>query len=222
VIFWHANLGRNVDRYEFERNLRAVLDAAGPRAVICFQEIDEADAPEELEIISRLTRNTHVIVGGNTAVPILVPRRVRILGDRQTLAARGLALFTPHRPINEVLLELRPDLRIVVLNTHLPIDRVQTFTRRLQVRRKLRARANARLQQLFGGVWVADTNTRRGWPTIVKGETTVINAGIDKSKAWAPPGYRVEVSERQSVDLTIDGHNAHGARVRFIKERSAA
>jgi hypothetical protein len=221
MILWHANLGRGVDRYVFEREFRKVYAAAGPRAVICLQEIDEADAPEEMEIISRITRNTHVIIGANTAIPILVPRQFLILGERQTLAAKGLAKFSPARPINEVLLQLRPDLKVVVFNTHLPIDRLQTLTRRLQVRRKLRARARARLLQMFGGVWAADTNTHRGWPTIVRGETTVINAGIDKSKAWAPPGYHVEVSDRQQVDLTIDGHDAHGARVRFIKEKAA-
>lgn len=219
---WHANLGRNVSRYEFERNLADLLDAAGPRAVICLQEIDEADAPDELAIIAQRTRNTHTIVGGNTAVPILVPRRIAILGERQTLGCFGLARYTPHRPINEAILGLGPFLTTTVFNTHLPIDRVQTFTRRAQVRSKLRKRVRERQEQLHNGVWVADTNTRRGWPTIARDEVIVINAGIDKSKAWAAPGRHVVVTDRETVDLTIDGHNAHGARIRWVRTRSAA
>jgi len=216
---WHANLGRGVTRYEFERNLTAILDAAGPRAVICLQEIDEADAPDEMAIITRRTRNTHTIIGANTAVPILVPRNIAILGERQTLGARGLAKFSPHRPINEALLGLGPSLTAAVFNTHLPIDRVQTQTRRIQVRRKLRKRVRARQDQLHNGLWVADTNTRRGWPKIARDEKSVINAGIDKSKAWAAPGRHVVVTDRETVRLTIDGHNAHGARVRWVRDK---
>lgn len=215
---WHANLGRGVNRYEFERNFNRIMDAAGPRAVICLQEIDEADAPDELAIIAARVRNSHYIVGGNTAVPILVPKRIEILDERQTLGCLGLAEFTPHRPINEVVLRLTTSLTTTVLNTHLPIDRPQTFTRRLQVRRKLRQRVRARQQQMHNGVWVADTNTRRHWPVMARGEQYVVNAGIDKSKAWAAPGRHVEISDRETVDLTIDGHDAHGARIRWVRD----
>ena len=79
----------------------------------------------------------------------------------------------------------------------------------VRIRRALRQRA----QDHEAGAWVADTNTRRGWPTIVEGERTVINAGIDKTKAWAPEGRKVVVEWTTSVPLTIDGHDAHGARV---------
>jgi hypothetical protein len=221
MILWHANLGRGVDRYVFEHNFRNIMEAAGPRAVVCLQEVDEADAPNEMSIIAALVQNSHVIIGGNTAVPILVPRRFNIIGDLQTMGCRGLAKYTPNRPINEVMLELRRGLKVSVFNTHLPLDRVQTLTRRQELRRKLRKRARQRQDELMAGIWVADTNTRRGWPTIVKGETTVVNAGIDKSKAWAPPGHYVVVSDRQRVDLSIDNHNAHGARVRFLKGEAA-
>lgn len=216
MILWQANLGRGVTRDVFERNLRRVLDAGGPRAVYALQEIDEADAPDEHEIVGTITRNTHHVIGANTAVPILVPRHLDIIGDRQTLACKGLAKYTPHRVVNEALLQLGPNLKVAVLNTHLPIDRPATASRRAEVRRALRIRARQRQQQLMGGVWAADTNTRGSFP-VIPGEARVVNAAIDKARAWAPPGRRVVVTEQRTVDLTIDGHDAHGARIRWVR-----
>jgi len=209
MILWQANLGRGVSSAVFERNLRRVLDAGGPRAVFCFQEIDEADAPAEAVILRRLTERTHRIFGGRTAVPILVPRDIPVTRSIQTIASRGLAKFTPHRPINEATLRVG-GLEVTVLNLHLPINRPQTFTRRRDARKALRLRARAQ----EAGVWVADTNTHVGWPVIVPGEKFVIDAGIDKAKAWGP--HKVIVTDRRRVDLTIDGHNAHGARIRWV------
>src|SRR5688500_5874299 len=101
MILWQANLGRGVPVAEFERNLRRVLDEAGPRAVICFQEIDEADRPEEMAAVVELAHDTHRIVGRRTAVPILIPRHLDLVGSLQTPACKGLALFTPNRTVNE-------------------------------------------------------------------------------------------------------------------------
>jgi hypothetical protein len=213
VILWQANLGRGVTVAKFEWNLRRVLDAAGPRAVICLQEIDEADKPDEMAAVVELARDTHRIVGRHTAVPILVPRHLDLVGSIQTPACKGLALFTPNRVVNEARVHLGVGLDVGVLNTHLPLDRLVTRNRRRQVRQTLRDRALT----YDAGAWVADTNTREGWPRITPGERTVIDAGIDKAKAWAPGGWRVEVRERWTVPLTIDRHDAHGARVMWVR-----
>jgi hypothetical protein len=216
MYLWQANLGRGVSTDEFRRNLRRVLNAGGPRAVFCFQEIDEADGPEEMDILSELTDRTHYIVGSYTAVPILVPNHLDSTFGAVTPACKGLAKYTPNRVITEVTLALGPNLHPTILNTHLPLNRPATFTRRREVRKALRRRATAR--QSTGGIWVADTNTHLGWPRIAKGERSVINAGIDKAKAWAPPGRKVVVTDRRTVNLTIDGHNAHGARIMWRRE----
>lgn len=211
---WHANLGRGVSTAEFTRNLRRVLEAGGRRAVFCFQEIDEADSPEEMEILATLTYGTHRIIGPRTAVPILVPKTLPTMLTLSTPACKGLAKYTPNRVVNEVTLALGPDLFPTIINTHLPLNRPQTYTRRREVRKTLRQRAKGHR----AGVWVADTNTRIGWPTIVKGETTVTNAGIDKAKAWAPPGRKVVVTNRQTIQLSIDGHDAHGAIIKWRRD----
>lgn len=208
---WQANLGRGVSPAVFERNLRNILDAAGPRAVIAFQEIDEADAPDEHAILTRLTRDTHQMVGAATAVPILVPRYLHLVADSQRLACKGLAKYTPNRVVNTAEIRLGPNLTVAVLNTHVPINRPATWTRRAQVRKALQREADNHV----AGVWVADTNSGRGWPIIADGEVTVTDAGIDKAKAWGPVDRRVVVTDRVTVPLSIDGHDAHGARIRW-------
>lgn len=215
MILWHANLGRGVTTDEFTRNLRAVLNAGGRRAVFAFQEIDEADGPEEMDILRELVDKTHTIVGAQTAVPILVPRQFDVEGETLTIACKGLAKFTPHRPINEAQIRIGRNLAPVLLNGHMPIKRPETESRRRDFRRTLRRRVNANLEH--GGLWVADTNTRRGWPRIAPDERSVIDAGIDKSKAWAPPGRKIVVTDRRTVRLSIDGHDAHGARIRWVR-----
>lgn len=213
---WQANLGRGVPDAVFRRNWRRVLAAGGPRALYALQEVDEADHPEEMDTIAWTVRDTHTIVGERTAVPILVPRQFDILDEQQTPACEGLAKFTPNRVVNEALLRVGPNLTAAVLDLHVPLDRPETQSRREDCRQALRERATERKAQGNAGVWVADTNTRSGWPRIVHGERTMTDAGIDKAKAWASPGRRVVVTARQSVNLTIDGHDAHGARVMWL------
>lgn len=214
---WAANLGRGVTAATFERELVRLLAAAGPRAFLFLQEIDEADAPEEHRILSRLTRDTHTIVGGQTAVPILVPRDVPIVKSNVTLASRGLAKVTPHRVVTECTIRL-PGVRATLLNTHLPLARPSTVTRRAQVRATLRRRATTARERDEAVVWAADTNTRTRFPRMAPGEVNVINAGIDKIRAAAPRGRRVVVADRRTLELHIDRHNGHGARVWFAKK----
>lgn len=220
MILWQANLGRGVDADEFTRNLRRVLEAAGPRAVVGLQEIDEADRPHERDILEDLARDTHTIVGAETSVPILIPHHLELVDERQTIGCRGLPGFTPHRPVNEALVRVGPNLTAALLDLHVPIDRPETQALRADAVAALRARAKARKAQGHAGAWMADTNHRHHWPRIVHGERVVTNAGIDKAKAWAPPGRRVVVTRRQTVQLSIDGHDAHGARVMWEPRRA--
>jgi hypothetical protein len=212
MFLWQANLGRGVSTETFTRNLQRVLDH-GEDAVIALQEIDEADRPEERAILVDLSAKTHRIIGKRTSVPILVPRYIEVLEKRVTPACDGLALYTPNRVVTEAVLRLHSKLDVAVLNTHLPLDRPATETRRAEVRRVLRERCQDQHRQGRGGIWIADTNTRTGWPRIAPREHEVTEAGIDRARAWAPPGRRVVVMQRQTVHLGIDGHDAHGARV---------
>lgn len=211
MILAHANLGRDVSAREFRRNADDMLEAGGKRAVFAFQEVDEADAPEEMDYLVDRLAKTHWVAGERTAVPIFVPNHFALLAESQALGCRGLAKFTPHRPINEAVIGIGPNLEPALFNFHVPLDRPQTQGRRAQMRRNVRARA----KRHGTGLYVADTNHRRGWPTIVPGEKTVTEAGIDKAKAWSAD-RRVEVSRRRTIPLTIDGHDGYVARVMWL------
>lgn len=216
-----ANLGRGVETPEFLRNFDALFERGGKRAVYALQEIDEADAPEEMDLIRQRVRLTHHVIGDHTAVPILVPFHLPLFSVHLEPACKGLAKFTPNRVVTEAVIQLGRNHAPAILNTHLPrlpddVDdetRAALEERRADCRRALRTRA----QEHEAGAWLADTNTHRSWPTIVPGEKTVTDAGIDKARAWAPQGRRVIVTDRWTVNLTIDGHNAHGARVVWPK-----
>lgn len=210
MILASANLGRGVGTAEFRMNARRILDAGGDRAAFAFQEIDEADHADELDYLHDCLRKTHTLVGGRTAVPWFIPNHFAVLDHRLTLGCQGLAKFTPARPINEVTIGIGPNLTPGLLNFHVPLDRPETRTRRVQMRRKVRLRASRH----DTGLWTADTNHRAGWPTLVRGEVDVWDAGIDKAKAWSED-RRVVVSRRRVVPLTIDGHSGHVARVRW-------
>jgi hypothetical protein len=153
-------------------------------------------------------------------VPILVPRHLQLLEELQTRGSWGLAEFTPYRPVNEALVRVGPNLTVAALDLHFPIDRPETQSRRQDCLEALQDRARERKAEGHAGVWLSDTNWGAGWPRIVHGEKTVTAAGIDRAKAWAPPGRRVVVTKRQTIRLTIDGHNAHGARVMFEPRRA--
>lgn len=210
MILAHANLGRGVSVAEFRRNADLVLEAGGKRAVFAFQEIDEADLPNEMDyLVDRLAR-THKVAGARTAVPIFVPNHFALLSESQALGCRGLAKFTPLRPINEAAIGIGPNLEPTLFNFHIPLDRPETQARRVQMRRNVRARAKRRPT----GLWIADTNTRHGWPTIVPGERSVTSAGIDRAKAWSADRC-VEVTDRRTIPLSIDGHDGHVARIRW-------
>lgn len=210
MIVAHANLGRGVGTPEFRRNVDRIIEAMGQRAAFGTQEVDEADQPNEMDYLVDRLRKTHTVVGERTAVPWFIPNHFAVLDHRLVLGCQGLAKFTPARPINEVTIGIGPNLEPGLLNFHLPIDRPETQGRRVQMRRKVRLRA----KQHETGLWVADTNHRRGWPTIVPGEVDVTEAGIDKAKAWSSV-RRVEVTRQRTVPLSIDGHDAHVARVRW-------
>jgi len=204
MITVQANVGRGVPVDEFVLNFKRIMKAAGERAMVSLQEVDEADKPEEMDIILDLSKKTHVVYGQNLAVPILVPKHLDVVSHNVQQACKGLAKYTPNRPLNTVVVELANGIHVASLNLHLPINRPATFTRRRECRQALREEAN----KYANGYYTSDTNTRVGWPRMVKGEKKLVNAGIDKARAWSKdPKVRLVVGDARRVNLTIDGHD---------------
>lgn len=231
IEVWVVNFGRGVSAEEFRRNVRKVLAAADPeRAVIICQEVDEADAPNEHKIIAQEAGPQYDFAGWQTAVPILLSRaRFRLDADEVHFAAKGLAGVSPHRVVTDALTsvrriarrrrgQLRRDLPpFVFLDLHIALLRKGTRTRRVAARAKLTAVARAHAAQGRIVVWGSDTNTHGVFAPLVPGEVRVIEAGIDRVGVLAPKGWRVDVVQRKTVDLTIDSHNAHGVVLAFIR-----
>lgn len=217
MIVTFANLGRNVSVLEFQRNFDRVVRRAGRRSVFGWAEIDEADRPEEMDYLVDRLLKTHIIVGDETMVPICVPKHLSVVDWHIEPACKGLAGMTPNRVVNQVTIGLPGGLEVGGLVTHLPKYWHDTASRRKEVRQTLRKEAN----QYDNGFWLADTNTRKGWPTMVQGEKTVFDAGIDKGKAWAGErenGKKLKVitGKPSVIPLNIDGHNGHTNRMLWV------
>ena len=232
VRLCQANVGRGADKAKFRRNIAKVKRAAGARAVICFEEIDEADVPNEMDDIHWMFRWTHKIIGDGTSVPILVPKRYDTFGHRVRVGSPGLAKFTPHRPINRIGITLpisnrvRSELGVTSLDVygfgfHIPISRPQTQELRDNMVKAVLEETTEVRELGYSGWWSADTNWRKArdgaLPRMAPTEVKVIggaigtHAEIDVSKAWAGrnSGLRVVSRNARTIDLTIDGHNGH-------------
>jgi len=209
-----ANLGRGVTEAELTANVHRLRHS---KAVKGFQEIDEADRPEEHAVLAREIPPGWAAF--DTRVPINVPPPWRIVRTRITRACDGLPHFTPHRLITQALIELLDDdhvtPRLVVVNLHFPRRAPQTLTRRRSCRRALRAVITYWHGLGYTVVWMGDTNQVR-MRKMHDLEQPVVDAGLDHIRVVPhPDGVQVEVLRTGSVDLTIDGHDAHYARLRL-------
>lgn len=100
--YWlvQSNLGRGVDAGVFERHCKRLRKAFGRNAIYNFMEIDEADAPNEIEIVRKVFPATEfAYTGGNRHVMTLVGRtaRVRIVGREVKMLTPGMAKVSPAR-----------------------------------------------------------------------------------------------------------------------------
>jgi hypothetical protein len=108
VTYWdvQANLGRGVGDDVFRRSCQRIYKAFGNDAVYHFNEIDEADKPEEKRILVSVFGKEHFRwVAGNTMCPVLVGRsRFRVVRDDFEVGSPGLAKVSPHRVVVETIL----------------------------------------------------------------------------------------------------------------------
>ena len=208
-----ANLGRGVTEGELVANVRAL----GHRwAVKGFQEIDEDDDPEEHAVLAREMQPGWAAF--DTRVPISVPPPWRIVRVRITKACDGLAHVTPLRVITQALIEqlgVPGPPRLVIVNTHFPRRTLRTVTRRRACRRALREVIAYWHDRGYTAIWMGDTNTVQMRP-MHELEQPIVDAGLDHIRVIPHPnGVQVEVLTTRDIDLTIDGHDAHLARLRL-------
>lgn len=218
MILATANLGRGVDDEAFEENVWNLWGSL-PGACIGFQEIDEADTPDEHEIIDKAMHRGN-FAGWQTHTPIKRPFRWRIAGESVIPACKGLAHLTPHKSIVEThLFHEDSDRHLIVLNVHFPRRDPRLWSRRRQCRRKLRERLDHWWGLGFTVVWMGDTNTPR-MRSVHPRERTLTAGRIDYIRVLEHPnGPRAEIRQTGTVQLSIDDHDAQWVRVHWQVKR---
>lgn len=106
IWFVQANLGRHETQAKFFANARRLKKAFSGNVVWGFDEIDEADGPNEHALLKKVwdpKRYHHC--GGSTFSPVIVSPRLRVRGVVVRKACDGLEHVTPHRDLVEVIIE---------------------------------------------------------------------------------------------------------------------
>jgi hypothetical protein len=218
LVVWTANLGRGVGTRRFADvvdKLFTRIAATFAPSIVLLQEIDEADAPAERELVRKRTGVRWAIAGKDTAVPVLVDRRVRIVGRTITFASKGLAKITPHRVVVKAITTVDGfPIQVAVLNLHQARDVPATRLRRLRawwvLRREIAEERAAGRAVIVGGDW----NTRGRIP-LARREAVEVRRVLDVLIAYAPDGWEWIVVNRFRHELGIDWHDAVGARLRL-------
>jgi hypothetical protein len=214
-----ANLGRGVPIAEWRENMRRLRKVPGRNVFYGLQEIDEADAPDERGDLLREFRSTHRFAGTQTAVPILVPRSWAIHARHVHHASDGVAGLSPHRVINQAVVHpvARRDRKAVALNTHFGRDIPQLARARADADKVLRDRLEHWSGRRGLPSWLtADLNSRR-YPKLAPREKRFVSAGLDVIRGYepVPKRPRIELLDRGTINLTIDGHDLEWARLRL-------
>jgi hypothetical protein len=212
-LFVSANLGRHVDTAEFLRNVRALDDEAGRGTVIGFQEIDEADTPNEHAGLRKVLGDDFDFAGRDTRVPIAFGDKWSKVQEDVIKAAHGLARLSPARVITETLLEHDNGCTLAVLDLHFPRNDPRLLTRWVSVERKLEQRLDWWNHRGISAVWTADANRVHLAP-MHPDEVTLVHHGLDWIRAVEhPDGAQLHVEDTGLINLTIDGHDAPWVRL---------
>ena len=218
VTILTANFGRGVPASEFEANLDRVIEKTpGVHRFFQFQEIDEANpGVEELRLIKKKFRGTHKLVGTKTHVPIAVPKTFDVLGRSVVVAAEGVDNLSPRRHVVQanVCVKGKRDCRAVATNTHFPRDAKALLEARRDSDAMLRtrlAKPGRRTNPI--SVWLTGDLNSQNYDKLAPNEKRLVTARLDYIRAYPAGGVTMKLVKTGSIDLTIDGHNAHWAKV---------
>lgn len=212
-----SNIGRKSSVAGVWKDIRKIRKAL-PKAVVGWQEIDEADPATEHEIMRNVLAKTNNLVGMRTKVPVSVPRsRYRVKSKRVVYATAGIPHVSPTRWITEVHLEDKQNAAIefVVLNLHYPAgawnakrneraeaDRMHGWNEMREVHKERVKYWHDKGVTVF---WVGDVN-RMAMPKVHPKEVQVVTAGID-SISYIEGDVKVKVITTGHIVLNSD-HDA--------------
>lgn len=217
-----ANIGRHATQAQARENVRRVLNRF-PEAAIGWQEIDEADEAEEWRILNYWASTNRAVIGRGTATPLMVPAGWGVQARGVRRACRGLAKVTPDRNIVWARVT-RWNLDgtggsvgpIVLANGHYPLARLGEGGQQRwdECHAAWTLFAHHVHEQGWTLITTRDTNQHGPMPLIHPKERQWLGEGIDEISV-VPGDVRVERrSEPITLDLDIDGHNAHALTLR--------
>jgi hypothetical protein len=229
-----ANIGRGVTREVARANLHRIRTEL-PGALIGFQEIDEADAPDEhTRLVRRFPapsqelhddlasadEGTFTFAGFNQATPIGVPAEWAIVGQSVKQTCPGRAMVTPHRVV--VAARCRPVLEpdfppVVFLNGHYPRGAPDLWS---ECQESWKERVDELHEQGLTVITTRDTNKHGRMPKLHPAERQLLAPNIDRisvipAKQSSAKLVTVRVLSRRIVNLTIDGHDARAVKMRL-------
>lgn len=225
MIVMTANVGRGVPPAEYRANIERIKRRFRS-PIIGWQEVDEADQPEEFKIMREVFGDRFAYAGKKTSIPISFPKDTvqRVGTARITPGCKGLGGYTPNRPI--VQQRLRPRHRpnlppLVDINNHFPINRAATRSRRADCREALDEVIAYWWERECSMIIKGDFNGRLS--RLHRGEVRVVEEPLDHMRLIVhPKGVQVEVQDTGKIDLTIDKHDAHWARLGLSAPPKAA
>lgn len=209
-----ANLGRGATIPEFKDNVqRLATRVPGKNIFYGLQEVDEDDKPEEFDYIKDVFGNTHTIVGGNTHVPILVPKSFSVAKRDVEKKSDGVKKLQPDRYISRALVYPRghPKRKVNAINTHFGRDIAALKSSRDEMRVALSK--EIRLSQ--AGWLTADLNEHNA-PAFANPEKRAVTAGIDYIRLYESEKVSFRILNRGTIRLTGDGHNGHWVQLHAI------
>lgn len=211
-----ANLGRKVSIAEFKENVdRINKKVPGTHRFFGFQEVDEADKPEEMSYIRNVFGKTHRFVGSKTAVPIAIPRTFEVARGTVTFASTGVAEFSPHRELVQAVVypEGKMADKIVANNIHLG--------RNVKELKYARAMATAKVVKrldYWNGkdlpAWLTADLNSTNFKRMGKDEERWVQERLDYVRGYPAGGVKFDLLKTGTVDLTIDGHDAQWVKVK--------
>lgn len=226
-----ANIGRGIGHAQVRSDMQKIKNEA-PRAIIGWQEIDEADEAQEHSILRSIFGRQHLI-GMEHRVPISVPRWFRVTRSRSVFATGGIPHVSPTRWFTEAVIQnRRGNKKFVVINGHYPAGAFNNKIESTQKERKdhweemfqvHKARVAHWVDQGYTVFWVGDVN-RMDMPKVHHREVRVVTTGIDSISyvIGASHGHvkpiGVKFRGAGSIKLNSD-HDAKWARFKLTPPR---
>lgn len=218
AFFITANIGRHVTVAETKRNIHRVRRSLHVPAFTFFQEIDEDDVANEHGLLRRAYHHDlFTWIGWETREPIAVPEPWRVVKEWNTRVHGGIPGVTPARSINHALVS-RGDTYLALVGAHALNGREANDRNRHLWNayfESLMGVADSYVQEGHPVVWAGDMNADGRMPRIHDREHRVVSAYNDFI-GFIPAGGIPKFKGSGKIDLTIDGHNAHWARLGLV------